>query len=265
MALGIPTPIAPAPAVTAGAERRDPPVRVAADAAGSGWAALLATEVDQARERVGRFLDRELIALRRAVAPPSGRPGVVEPPAPADPGAAAGPAERLGTGLQALSVALAAEVRAAVGGVLAAVLGRVLVAPSDPSTLTRVRAVLRDDVAERCSGLAVCYRALRVTATGAAAVATSREPVASLAAHAEHAEHADAVLPPLGVGLTTNCLPVVRALASGSALGERDWVNRAVASLAPVLGLELDHQFGALRAAIEDLVAEGLDHDMLLI
>jgi hypothetical protein len=170
----------------------------------------------------------------------------------------------LGRGLQRLSLTLAAEVQLAVDEAVDTVLRRILLEPPDGPTLERVARCLRRDVAERCCGYQTCYRALRVTATAAAAVATSHQPVAGLAAHADPP---GGVLPPLGIGLTGNCPSWPPDLAGPGLVGpaERSWVDRALDAVAGELDRELSRQFTFLGQAAADLIADSLDHDLLLI
>jgi hypothetical protein len=237
--------------------RLAPAIRVAPEAAESGWRDLLRVEVERAHSSVAECAEREMTWLRALAA--DGRLDV----------------EEFGVRLRSLSVALAAETRRSVDAAIETVLCRVLVRPPDPEVLDRVGVVLRRDVAERCCGSTTCFRAIRVTGTAAAAIATSREAVAS---GGLLSDRASGVLPPLSIGLTANCVPMLRGRAgttsgnasgstSASGAGEREqaWVARAVDSLERELDRELSRQFTYLGQATSDLIADGLDHDLLLV
>jgi hypothetical protein len=166
--------------------------------------------------------------------------------------------EELGRRLRTLSVALAAEARTAVDAAIETVLRLVLVRPPSGDVIDRVSVSLQRDVAERSCGSTTCLRALRITGTGAAAIATARDAVA---AGSLLPDRDSGVLPPLSIGLTTNCVPMMRVGAER----ELAWVSRAVDSLERELGRELSRQFTYLGQAISDLIADGLDHDLLLV
>jgi hypothetical protein len=241
--------------------RRAPAIRVAPEAAESGWRESLRIEVERAHRSVAECAEREMTWLRALAA--DGRLDV----------------EEFDLRLRSLSIALAAEIRRSVNVAIETVLCRVLVRPPDREVLDRVGVVLQRDVAERCCGSTTCFRALRITGTAAAAIATAREAVAS---GGLLSDRASGVLPPLSIGLTTNCVPMLRGRAgttsgsasastsggtSASGAGEREqaWVARAVDSLERELDRELSRQFTYLGQATSDLIADGLDHDLLLV
>jgi hypothetical protein len=242
---------------------------VAPEAAESGWREWLRIEVERAHRGVAECAEREMTWLRALAA--DGRLDV----------------EEFGLRLRSLSNALAAETRRSVDAVIETVLCRVLVRPPDREVLDRVGVVLQRDVAERCCGSTTCIRALRVTGTAAAAIATAREAVAS---GGLLSDRTSGVLPPLSIDLTANCVPMLRGRAgttsgsapagtsastsastsvstSASGAGEREqaWVARAVDSLERELDRELSRQFTYLGQATSDLIADGLDHDLLLV
>lgn len=220
--------------------RRLPAIRVASGAVESNWRDVLRAQVEAACIRAKACAARELGRLHRLS--DVGQLGI----------------EELGRGLQQLSLTLATEVHLAVDRVVDTVLQRVLAEPPDDRVLDRVALSLQRDVAERCGGASACFRALRVTGTAAAAVATSRHAVAGLVAHSDAHR---GVLPPLGIGLTAN-----RPAAPGAARScERAWVDRAIEAVDAELDRELSRQFTFLGQATADLIADGLDHDLLLV
>ena len=228
--------------------RRSPAIRVAPDAAESAWPELLRVEVDRAHRATADHVEREMARLRALLAD-----GALD-------------VEELGRRLRGLSVALAAQARTSVDAAIEAVLCRVLVRPPDRDVLDRVGVALQRDVAERCCGSTTCFRALRVTGTAAAAIATAREAVVS---GILLPDPTSGVLPPLSIDLTTNCVPMLRGAACTSENGvpgrERAWVARAIESLERELDRELSRQFTYLGQATSDLIADGLDHDLLLV
>lgn len=227
--------------------RRADPIRIALDAFDSGWRELLRNEVDAARQSAGECAAAELARLRERLTLVGF--GVTD----------------LERTLRSLSATLAWQTHGAVDQLISRVLGRVLAEAPDASVLSRVAVALQRDVAERCCGHATCFRSLRVTGTAVAAIATSREGVSVTDGHAT-----TAVLPPLGIGLTPNCLPMLRALAvdedaDRAAVRVRAWMDRAVRAVEVELGLELSRQFTYLGQAAADLIGDGLDHDLLLV
>ena len=226
---------------------RAPAIRIAADASESGWRDVLRVEVDRAQRRAVACVEREMAQLRARVA--ERMLGV----------------EDLGRRLRTLSVALAIEARTAVDAAVHTVLHQILARPPGTTELDRVSVALQRDVAERCCGSATCFRALRVTGTAAAAIATAREAVAS---GSLLPDRTSGVLPPLSIGLTTNCVPMMRGGATRAAVvSERElaWLSRAIDSLERELDRELSRQFTYLGQATSDLIVDGLDHGMLLV
>ena len=232
--------------------RRAPAIRVAPAAAESGWKELLRVEVDRAHRSVVGCAERDLGRLRELTL--AGRLGV----------------EEFGRRLRILSVALAAEAHTGVDAAVESVLRRVLTQPPDTDVLDRVAVALQRDVAQRCCGATTCFRVLRVTGTAAAAIATAGDAAASASLLPERTS---GVLPPLSIGLTTNCVPMTRRSAeetediAANAVTdrERDWVTRALDSLERELYRELTRQFTYLGQATSDLIVDGLDHDLLLV
>ena len=220
--------------------RRAPAIQVAPDAADSGWRDVLRVEVDRAHRRAVACVEREMAYLRARIAD-----GTIC-------------VEELGRRLRTLSVALAAEARTAVDAAIETVLRLVLVRPPSGDVIDRVSVALQRDVAERSCGSTTCLRALRITGTAAAAIATARDAVA---AGSLLPDRNSGVLPPLSIGLTTNCVPMMRVAAER----ELAWVSRAVDSLERELDRELSRQFTYLGQATSDLIADGLDHDLLLV
>jgi hypothetical protein len=221
--------------------RRAPAIRIAPNAAESGWRDVLRVEVERAHRRAVACVEREMAHLRARIA--DNRLCV----------------EELGRRLRTLSVALAIEARAAVDAAVDTVLRRVLACPPGIDVLDRVSVALQRDVAERCCGATTCLRALRITGTAAAAIATAREAVAG---GSLLPDRTTGVLPPLSIGLTTNCVPMMRGTR---VQGTTAWVARAVDSLERELDRELSRQFTYLGQATSDLIADGLDHDLLLV
>ncbi len=227
------------------APRRAPAIRVAPGAADTGWRDVLRVEVERAHGAALACAERELGQLRTLAG--NGRLRV----------------EQLDRRLASLSRTVAAQVRRAVETALDGVLRTVLLSPPDAGALERVAVVLQRDVAERCCANTTCVRALRVTGTAAAVVATARE-----ALDIGDLTSAGGVLPPLWIGLTSNCLPMLRSPAStgvDQVSRESVWVCRALESLSRELERELSRQFTYLGQATSDLIVDGLDHDLLLV
>lgn len=229
--------------------RRAPAIRVAPDAAGSGWRDLLRLEVDRAHDGATACVQRELTRLRAGIDDET--LDVAE----------------FDRRLRVLSAALAAQTRASVDAALATVLRPILACPPDRDVIDRVSVALQRDVAERCCGASTCLRALRVTATAAAAIATAREALAPTGhpfgpPFGQPSDQPGGVLPPLSIGLTANCVPRPGGTAG---VREQAWLARALDSLTLELDRELARQFTYLGQAAADLIVDGLDHDLLLV
>ena len=71
----------------------------------------------------------------------------------------------------------------------------------------------------------------------------------------------------LGAPVGAHAQPSFLNSTSASGAGEREqaWVARAVDSLERELDRELSRQFTYLGQATSDLIADGLDHDLLLV
>jgi hypothetical protein len=227
-----------------------PKIRIASSAATSGWAQTLELEVGNARRSTERLAGRLLasVAAQHLAVEPAQVPAALD------------------QALQKASTAITAKIRAASDAVLAAVWERVLAEPANETTTRRIRDALRAELALADGGERECYRALLVTTTAAAAAVTVPTPLAGLEAHALAA--AEGVLPPIGLGLTTNCLSLWRGPTEGDpaqAATMRRWAQRAVTAIEVELQREITRQYEHLHRAVTELVSDGIDHDILLV
>jgi hypothetical protein len=227
-------------------------IRVGPDAATSGWAQLLDAEVAHARDWLQRDAEHRLAQLRAGWPDRTALAGT-------DPGATL--VALLDRQLQAFSVALADRLREAVDAILAAVLPLVLADPPDPGRHARIRAALRREIADAESDESDCYRAMLVTSAATAMVVTVPRQLTGMAAHGYRI--AEAILPPLGVGLTSSCVSPGYDHVAG--LADAQWVRQAIDAIEVELCRELDRQLGQFAAVVSALVTAGIEHGTLLV
>jgi len=230
-----------------------PVVRVSPQAGESGWAQVLENGVGSARSELERYLVNCLAETRASCLS-----------LPADELTTA-----LDSALQLMSVDLARQLRLAVDRVVGSVLDRVLLVSAGPAALARIRAALHREIADEEGTGQDYYRAILVTTTAAAATITVTSPLDGLDAHAYEPD--GAILPPLGIGLTSNCLPLWHTRSDDSPESPESperalrWGQRALDDVEMEVLREVARQFGQLSEAITVLIAEGIDHDFLLL
>ncbi|WP_139307126.1 hypothetical protein [Micromonospora pattaloongensis] len=235
------------PPVPPGAGRT---VRVAPHAHESDWSQRLETAARAATERVRQRLAVELGDVRLRIerqldfgAGPTGLPAVLD------------------RELHALSLRAAAEGDAAVERLIQQTLADVLAEPPDEGVRRRVVAGVRRGLAEDAAARDLA-RVFLVTATGGVAVVAGAEAVAGLAAYPS--DLGAQVLPEIGLGLSGGCYLRWRNSDDADAEAGRAWAQRALHAVEHELLRETGRRFGALRDALAVLLAEAVDHGILL-
>ncbi|MEJ3749249.1 hypothetical protein WEI85_39055 [Actinomycetes bacterium KLBMP 9797] len=235
------------PPVLAGSEGRVP---VAPDAHESGWPARL-----DRRCRAATRLLRQRLAIDLADIHLRGVREIVSG------GGCATLAYTLDQELHALSLRAVAECAATADRVLDDALAQVLGgAPAAGVRRRVVRAVREGYPDEPGADLA---RVLLVTGTGGVATVTGTGAVACLAAY--DTDPGDAVLPPFGLGLSGACYGLWRGAADGDVGRARTWLQQALRGVELELLKEVSRRFEVLHRSLGGVLAEAVDHGILLI
>jgi hypothetical protein len=225
-------------------------VRAAAAGTESGWQELLDRLTRTSAHTVGQRLAIELANIHlRCVQEilfgtgPAGMPAALD------------------RELHALSLSATAECDAAVTRVVDAVLSRVLEEEPDPGVRRRVLTAVRQCLAE--DPAADLDRVLLVTSTGGVAAVVADGALVALPAY--HSAGDRAVLPPVGVALSGGCYLHWRGSANGDPNRARSWLQRSIRSVEVDLVREVTRRCAAVRAALAAVVAETVDHGILLV
>ncbi len=230
-------------------------VATSVDGRESGWEELLDRVMTTARQSVRHALTAELDELQDRCAY-----GV-----DSDGGPARMPAA-LDREMHALSLHCTGEVDAAIGGAIRRVLAHVLAEAPRDDVFARVSGALRRGIEEDGPDLA---RVLLVTSTSGAVAAVSGAAAAgALRAYQSRAEASGEVwpglLPPLGIGLSGSCYVKWRD-PEAEAAAARAWLEEAVRGTESALLRTVDERFEVVRQVLAGLVAEAVDHGLLLV
>jgi len=225
-------------------------VRIPAGVHGSDWADRLAGRVRESDRRVRERLAADLADLHHRCAR-----------AVDDLGCAALP-EVLDREVHALSVQAVAGCAAAVDWILDASVAQVLEATPDESVRRRVAEAVRRGLADDPEA-GELDRVLLVTTTGGVATLTGARAVAALAAWSGPADRS-AILPHLGVGLSGGCHPHWRKPANADVDRARAWLDRVVHAVELELAAELSRRLDAVRRSLVVVLADAVDHGLLL-
>jgi hypothetical protein len=141
------------------------------------------------------------------------------------------------------------------------VFGEILESQPDEATLARVRRATRRAVESAEGGAPQWHRVLLVTVTSGIAVTAGRGAVASLAAVPPRSLE-EALLPPIGIGLSAGCYAAWRSGGDGQVC--HGWLQRAIQVLADSLEHECAHRFDNLRDALVAIATDTIDHGVLL-
>jgi hypothetical protein len=171
--------------------------------------------------------------------------------------------------LHALSVTGTYEIDAAITEILRQVLARVLTQPPYEPILGRVAAALRRRLEEDGPEL---DRVMLITSTGGVAMVSGPGALGCLGAYETYAAGAGAgdrantaVLPPLGIGLSASCYQLWRNEEKSDQDRARSWLQLAVRGTELELQRLLAERFDAVHLVVFSLVAEAVDHGLLLV
>ncbi|HWG98559.1 MAG TPA: hypothetical protein VNV66_04365 [Pilimelia sp.] len=170
----------------------------------------------------------------------------------------------LDRGLHALSLLLTVEADGAVATLTDDVLRRVLRDGLTEAVRRRVVAAVRRDLAD--DGGAGLDRVLLVTGTAGVAALAGPEALAALPVYPAAARWT--ILPPLGLALSAGCYQVCRVDPGRGREAEldrvRQWLRRAADAVEAAVVAELDRRFTAVHRSLGGLLAESVDHGLLL-
>jgi hypothetical protein len=140
------------------------------------------------------------------------------------------------------------------------VFAEILDGEPDAAALARIRRATRRAI-EDADTAPEWDRVLLVTATSGIAVTAGRGAVASLAAIRPRPLD-EALLPPVGVGLSAGCYAAWRG--GGDRKQCRSWLQQAIHVLEGSLERECTTRFDHLRDALSLVAADTIDHGVLL-
>jgi GTP-binding protein EngB required for normal cell division len=163
--------------------------------------------------------------------------------------------------LHALSIRATTTLEAAATTVMRSVFGEILESQPDEAALARVRRATHRAMESAEGGEPQRYRVLLVTATSGVAVTAGRGAVASLAAVPPRSLE-DALLPPIGIGLSAGCYAAWRSCGADRVC--RGWLQRAIQVLEGSLERECARRFDRLRDALVAVATDTIDHGVLL-
>lgn len=236
------------PPVPPGATRT---VRVAPRAHESGWARRLDRSARAAEQLARR---RVTVALADAY------PRMVHEIL-LGAGGCAGLPSALDRELHAVSLRVVGDGDRAVGRIVDETLGQVLGEPPAEGVRRRVVTALRRGFADDPETWDLA-RVFLVTTTAGVAVVPGTAAVAALDAYPRAVDAA--VLPPLGVALTGGCYLRWRSPANADPEVARSWVRQALRAVEQELLREISRRFEAVRQGLATLLADAVDHGILL-
>jgi hypothetical protein len=177
--------------------------------------------------------------------------------------------------LHALSVSGTHEIDAAITEILRQVLARVLTQPPYEPILHRVADAMRRRLAEDGPDV---DRVMLITSTGGIAMVSGPGALGSLGAYETPVPDASAgvgagaaspsgvaVLPPLGIGLSGSCYQLWQKEEKADRDQARTWLQQAVRGIELELQRLLAERFDAVHLVLFSLVAEAVDHGILLV
>jgi hypothetical protein len=229
--------------------RPGPAQRVSAAATDTRWSEVLDRELRSRSVAVGQRLAIDLATIHvRCVQETSGETGCARLPHAFD------------RELHALSVRTTNAIEAAATDIMRLVFTEILDGEPDAAALARIRRATRRAI-EDADSAPEWDRVLLVTATSGIAVTAGRGAVASLAAIRPRPLD-EALLPPIGVGLSAGCYAAWRG--GGDRKQCRSWLQQAVHVLEGSLERECTARFDHLRDALSVVAADTIDHGVLL-
>lgn len=231
------------------------PIRVAVDGPDSAWEELLEREVKGRCHSVWQRLAIELahIHLRgvHELIFGAGCPGL--PPL-------------LDLELAALSGFATRQLDAAVATVIDRVLTQVLATAPGEAELDLIGSALRRTLEHDVEDGPARDRVLLVTSTAGLAVAEGTGADLALPAYrAPSAAVLADVVPPIGIALTGGCYLLWRDSPRSEVDKCRSWLQRVVREVESELRRELELRFDALHRAVRMMLADAIDHGIVLI
>jgi hypothetical protein len=226
-------------------------VRVVRDVYGSGWEDRLDRQFRDRAHRVRQHLALELanIHLRcvQQIIFGAGCPGLPD---------------ALDREVQALSLIAVDECESAVAGILDEAVTRVFGEVPDEGVRRRVATAVRRGFADHGAGQDL-DRMLLVTSTGGVAAVIGLAAVTALVAY-PGARPNGAVLPPIGVALSNGCYQLWRNPKNADVGTARSWLQRALREIDLELSREMARRFEAVRLSLGGVLADAVDHGILL-
>ncbi|MCW6007475.1 hypothetical protein K1W54_23435 [Micromonospora sp. CPCC 205371] len=165
--------------------------------------------------------------------------------------------------MHALSLRTVAECDAAADRVLDEMLTLVLGEPPMAGVRRRVTLAVRRGFADDSDDGGELERVLLVTNTAGVAAVTGDGAVTALAAY--DTDQGRAVLPPLGIGLSGACYQHWRSPANADPDRARSWLQQAIRGVELDLLKEVSRRFEMLHRSLGNVIAEAIDHGILLI
>ncbi|MFB9234019.1 hypothetical protein ACFFWC_00460 [Plantactinospora siamensis] len=162
--------------------------------------------------------------------------------------------------LEALSLTAVREGDRAVAAALDEVAGVVFGEAPDEGVRRRISAAVRRGFADHRVARDL-ERVLLVTSTGGVAVVTGSAAVSALAACPGPTV---GPLPPVGVALSGGCYQLWANPGNDDPARARSWLQRALREVEVELGREVARRFEAVRLSMTALLADAVDHGILL-
>jgi GTP-binding protein EngB required for normal cell division len=237
------------PTAEAPSARPGPAQRVSAAATDTRWSEVLDRELRSRAVAVGQRLAIDLATIHvRCVQETGGETGCARLPHVFD------------RELHALSVRTTNAIETAATEIMRLVFAEILDGEPDAAALARIRRATRRAI-EDADSAPEWDRVLLVTATSGIAVTAGRGAVASLAAIRPRPLD-EALLPPVGVGLSAGCYAAWRG--GGDRKQCRSWLQQAIHVLEGSLERECTGRFDHLGEALSVVAADTIDHGVLL-
>jgi hypothetical protein len=165
--------------------------------------------------------------------------------------------------MHALSLRTVAECDAAADRVLDEMLTLVLGEPPVAGVRRRVTIAVRRGFADDSDDGGELERVLLITSTAGVAAVTGDGAVTALAAY--DTDPGWAVLPPLGLGLSGACYQHWRSPVNSDPNRARSWLQHAIRGVELDLLKEVSRRFEMLHRSFGGVIAEAIDHGILLI
>ncbi|MFC7548055.1 hypothetical protein [Plantactinospora sp. GCM10030261] len=225
-------------------------VRVARDAHESDWADRLERQLRNRAHRLRQHLAIELANIHlRCVQQIVFGAGPTALP------------EALDREVESLSLLAVNEGDAAVAAIVDEAVTRVFGEAPDEGVRRRVAAAVRRGFADHRLARDL-DRVLLVTSTGGVATVTGPEAVAALAAYP--ITPGRTILPPIGVALSGGCYQLWRNPGHDEPGQARSWLQRALREIENELTREVTRRFEAVRLSLTAVLADAVDHGILL-